>query len=117
LPARSSSAHIELEEGPNQVSREQGKRRVVVQANVRGRDIGSFVSEAQSSLRERVRIPPGYRIAWGGEFENILSARKRLAIVLPLTLVIVPTLPTLLVLPALYRMLHREESGPADAGF
>ena len=77
-------ANIRLEEGPNQVSREDGKRRVVAQANVRGRDIAGFVAEAQREVARRVTIPPGYWIAWGGEFENMIAARERLAIVVPL---------------------------------
>ena len=82
-------AHIRLEEGPNQISREQGKRRVVVQCNVRGRDLGSVVSDAQRAIRSRVQIPPGYWTAWGGEFENILSARARLMVAVPIALSVV----------------------------
>lgn len=76
-------ATFEIGEGPNQVSRENGKRRIVVQANVRGRDIGSFVSEAQQKIDAQVRIPSGSWIAWGGQFENLLAARNRLLIVVP----------------------------------
>lgn len=72
-----------LSEGPNQISRENGKRRVVVQANVRGRDIGSFVAEAQDKLEAQVKIPPGLWLDWGGQFENLVAARDRLAIVVP----------------------------------
>ena len=82
-------ANIRLEEGPNQVSREDGKRRVVAQANVRGRDIAGFVAEAQREVARRVTIPPGYWIAWGGEFENMIAARERLAIVVPLALLLI----------------------------
>jgi cobalt-zinc-cadmium resistance protein CzcA len=70
-------------EGPNQISRENGKRRVVVQANVRGRDIGSFVMEAQDAITAQVKIPPGYWLDWGGQFENLTAARDRLMIVVP----------------------------------
>ncbi|WP_252407001.1 efflux RND transporter permease subunit, partial [Escherichia coli] len=63
-------ASFHLTEGPNQVSRENGQRRVVVTANVRGRDIGSLVAEAQTRIAEEVAMPPGYRLAWGGQFEN-----------------------------------------------
>ena len=70
-------------EGPNQVSRENGKRRVVVTANVRGRDIGSLVEEAQSKIAQQVTLPPGYWLAWGGQFENFEAARQRLMIVVP----------------------------------
>lgn len=70
-------------EGPNQISRENGKRRVVVSANVRGRDIASVVSEAQEKVAERVSVPSGYWISWGGQFENLATARQRLALVVP----------------------------------
>ncbi len=78
-----SLARIEVAEGLNQISRENGKRRVVVQANVRGRDIGSFVAEAQRKIAERVKLPPGTWLDWGGQFENLLAARQRLSIVVP----------------------------------
>jgi cobalt-zinc-cadmium resistance protein CzcA len=79
-------ARLDLQEGANQVSRENGKRRVVVQVNVRGRDIGSFVAEAQERVSVGATIPPGYWIDWGGQFENLIAARKRLAVVVPLAL-------------------------------
>jgi len=75
--------------GPNQVSRENGKRRVVVTANVRGRDIGSFVADAQRALASRVEVPPAYWIEWGGSFEQLQSASARLAIVVPVSLLLV----------------------------
>jgi len=78
-----SIAKIEITEGTNQISRENGKRRVVIQANVRGRDIGSFVAEAQEKLQREVMIPAGYWIDWGGQFENLIAARERLLIVVP----------------------------------
>jgi cobalt-zinc-cadmium resistance protein CzcA len=62
---------------------------VVVQCNVRGRDVGSFVAEAQARVREEVRVPPGDWLQWGGEFEKILSARARLALVVPLALLLI----------------------------
>ncbi|MRW84512.1 CusA/CzcA family heavy metal efflux RND transporter [Pseudoduganella sp. FT26W] len=74
--------------GPNQVSRENGKRRVVISANVRGRDIGSFVAEAERRLQE-VRIPAGYWTSWGGQFEQLQSASQRLRIVVPAALALV----------------------------
>jgi cobalt-zinc-cadmium resistance protein CzcA len=77
-------ATFEFSEGPNQISRENGKRRVVVTANARGRDIGSLVEEAQRKIAERVVLPPGYWLAWGGQFENLMAARQRLMIVVPL---------------------------------
>jgi cobalt-zinc-cadmium resistance protein CzcA len=82
-------AAFEIAPGPNQVSREQGKRRVVVTANVRGRDIGSFVAEAQRVVREKVRLPAGYWIGWGGTFEQLQSASERLKIVVPVALALV----------------------------
>ena len=78
--------------GPNQVTREDGKRRVVVSANVRGRDLGTFVAEAEAAIREQVRIPAGYWTTWGGQFENLQSAAKRLQIVVPVSLLLVFTL-------------------------
>jgi cobalt-zinc-cadmium resistance protein CzcA len=74
--------------GPNQISREDGKRRVVISANVRGRDIGSFVADAQQRLLQ-VRIPAGYWIMWGGQFEQLQSASRRLQIVVPAALLLV----------------------------
>jgi len=79
-------ASFELAPGPNQVSRESGKRRVVVTANVRGRDIGSFVAEAQTQLDAKVKIPTGYWTTWGGTFEQLQSATARLQIVVPVAL-------------------------------
>jgi cobalt-zinc-cadmium resistance protein CzcA len=76
-------ASFRLSEGPNQISRENGKRRVVVQANVRGRDIGSFVDVARQKLDAEVKMPSGLWLEWGGQFENLQSARNRLLIVVP----------------------------------
>ncbi|CAN7512507.1 CusA/CzcA family heavy metal efflux RND transporter [Variovorax paradoxus] len=84
-------ATLELAPGPNQVSREDGKRRIVVSANVRGRDLGSFVAEAEEAMR-KVRIPPGYWTAWGGQYENLASAAERLQVVVPVSLLLVFTL-------------------------
>ncbi|MES2462703.1 MAG: efflux RND transporter permease subunit, partial [Armatimonadota bacterium] len=77
-------ADIKVVEGPNQISRENGKRRIVVQANVRGRDIGSFVQEAQGRINAEVKLPAGYWSVWGGQFENLVAAKKRLSVVVPL---------------------------------
>lgn len=82
-------AKIELNPGPNQVSRENGKRRIVVTANVRGQDLGSFVTEGQKSIQETVKLPAGHWIAWGGQFEQMISAAKRLQIVVPLALLLI----------------------------
>ncbi|MBL4591837.1 MAG: CusA/CzcA family heavy metal efflux RND transporter, partial [Phycisphaerales bacterium] len=79
-------ADIQITEGPNQISRENAKRRIVVQANIRGRDMGSFVAEAQEKLDAQVTLPEGYFITWGGQFENLAKARKRLMIVVPIAL-------------------------------
>ncbi|ODT86108.1 MAG: cation transporter [Nitrosomonadales bacterium SCN 54-20] len=77
-------AALEVVQGPNQISRENGKRRVVVTANVRGRDLGSFVNEAETRIAEKVQIPSGYWVTWGGQFEQLISAAQRLQIVIPL---------------------------------
>ncbi|HWW70529.1 MAG TPA: CusA/CzcA family heavy metal efflux RND transporter [Duganella sp.] len=78
--------------GPNQISREDGKRRVVISANVRGRDIGSFVAEAEQALQRQVKVPAGYWTAWGGQFEQLQSATRRLQIVVPVALLLVMVL-------------------------
>ncbi|MBD9517618.1 CusA/CzcA family heavy metal efflux RND transporter [Pseudomonas sp. PDM22] len=85
-------ARLELVQGPNQVSRENGKRLVVVSANVRGRDIGSFVSEASASIGQQVKLQAGYWTTWGGQFEQLQSAAQRLQIVVPVALLLVFTL-------------------------
>ncbi|MCP8467661.1 CusA/CzcA family heavy metal efflux RND transporter [Pseudomonas sp. ZM23] len=85
-------ARLELVQGPNQVSRENGKRLVVVSANVRGRDIGSFVSEASASIERQVKLQAGYWTNWGGQFEQLQSASQRLRIVVPVALLLVFTL-------------------------
>ncbi|AMO95861.1 cobalt-zinc-cadmium resistance protein CzcA [Collimonas fungivorans] len=88
----SEVASLELAPGPNQISRENGKRRIVVSANVRGRDIGSFVAEAEAKLQQQVKIPSGYWTSWGGQFEQLQSASQRLQIVIPVALLLVFTL-------------------------
>ncbi|GAB7531519.1 CusA/CzcA family heavy metal efflux RND transporter [Pseudomonas sp. 3A(2025)] len=88
----SQVASLDLELGPNQISRENGKRVVVVSANVRGRDLGSFVEEAAQTLQDQVKIPTGYWTAWGGQFEQLQSAAERLQIVVPIALLLVLTL-------------------------
>ena len=79
----SAVADLALVDGPNQISRENGKRRIVVQANVRGRDLGSFVTEAQAAIESKVKLPAGYWMTWGGQFENLTAAKKRLTVVVP----------------------------------
>jgi cobalt-zinc-cadmium resistance protein CzcA len=76
-------ARFQFNEGVNQVSRENGQRRVVVQTNVRGRDLGSYVSEARSVVEQQVQLPPGVFITWGGQYENLQAASRRLSIVIP----------------------------------
>jgi cobalt-zinc-cadmium resistance protein CzcA len=76
-------ARFELRDGPNQISRENGKRRVVVTANVRGRDVASVVSEIQQRTQAEVAVPPGYWLQWGGQFENLAAAKARLMVVVP----------------------------------
>jgi len=82
-------AEIEITLGPNQISRENGKRKVVVTSNVRERDLGSFVEDTQTAIAQAVELPPGYWISYGGTFEQMISASQRLTIVVPLTLVII----------------------------
>jgi heavy metal efflux system protein len=82
-------ASFDVAPGPNQVSRENGKRRVVVTANVRGRDLGSFVAEAQERVREGVKIPEGYWLEYGGTFEQLTSAAQRLQLVVPVSLLLI----------------------------
>ncbi|HEY0846095.1 MAG TPA: CusA/CzcA family heavy metal efflux RND transporter [Noviherbaspirillum sp.] len=85
-------ATLDLAPGPNQVSRENGKRRIVISTNVRGRDIGSFVAEAERALQQQVKIPAGYWTTWGGQFEQLQSATQRLQVVVPVALLLVFTL-------------------------
>ncbi|MFZ5492795.1 MAG: efflux RND transporter permease subunit [Pseudomonadota bacterium] len=85
-------ADIALELGPNAINREQGKRRVVVTANVRGRDLGSFIAELQGRAPAELDVPAGYWLDYGGTFEQLESATRRLAIVVPATLAIIGAL-------------------------
>lgn len=96
-------ATIDIAPGPNQFSRENGKRNVVVTANVRDRDIGSYVTEAQQLIQQQVKIPAGYWVDWGGTFEQLQSASKRLQIVVPVSL--------LLVFILLYMMFNNIKDG------
>ena len=82
----SQLATIELVEGPKQISREANQRRIVVQANVDGRDLGGFVAEARAAVAREVILPPGYFITWGGQFENQQRAMARLALIVPVTI-------------------------------
>ncbi|GAB1259712.1 efflux RND transporter permease subunit [Aurantivibrio plasticivorans] len=82
-------ASLTIAPSPAQISRENGKRRVVVTANVRGRDLGSFVSEVKKEIHEQADIPPGYWLDYGGTFEQLESASQRLSLVVPLTLIVI----------------------------
>jgi cobalt-zinc-cadmium resistance protein CzcA len=82
-------AELEIAPGPNQISRENGKRRVVVTANVRDRDLGSFVAEVQRGVTQKVKLPAGYWIGWGGQFEQLVAASERLAVVVPAALLLI----------------------------
>jgi cobalt-zinc-cadmium resistance protein CzcA len=82
-------ADVAIAPGPNQINREQGKRRVVVTANVRGRDLGSFVTEVRQRVDGQVNLPAGYWLDYGGTFEQLQSAAKRLSIVVPVTLALI----------------------------
>lgn len=82
-------ATVSVVRGPEAVTHENGERRLVVQANVRGRDVGSFVAEAQQRLDRQGGVPEGYHLAWGGQFENQQRAMRRLALVIPLSLAII----------------------------
>jgi cobalt-zinc-cadmium resistance protein CzcA len=82
-------ASLTLAPGPNQISRENGKRRLVVSANVRGRDLGGFVAEVQGKVAQQVKLPPGYWLEYGGTFEQLQSATQRLSLLVPVTLVMI----------------------------
>ncbi len=82
-------ASIKTAEGPEVVNREDAQRRIVIQSNVRGRDIGSFVAEAQSLIEKEVKLPTGYYVTWGGEFENQQRAMQRLYMVVPLAILLI----------------------------
>ncbi|MBN2974796.1 CusA/CzcA family heavy metal efflux RND transporter [Pseudomonas lactucae] len=87
--ALSQVASLDLVLGPNQISRENGKRLVIVSANVRGRDIGSFVAQAEAAINAQVKVPAGYWTTWGGQFEQLKEASERLRIVVPVALLLV----------------------------
>jgi cobalt-zinc-cadmium resistance protein CzcA len=85
----SQLADIRIVEGPAQISREDTRRRIGIELNVRGRDIAGFVQEAQAALNKEVKVPPGYYLTWGGQFENLQRATSRLLIVVPLALFLI----------------------------
>lgn len=82
-------ARIQASEGPNQINRDNGKRRIVVTANVRDRDLGGFVSDMQQVIDSQVQVPAGYWVEYGGSFEQLISASRRLAVVVPVTLLLI----------------------------
>jgi len=82
----SQLARVDLEEGPAEISREAGFRRIGIEVNVSNRDLGGFVAEAQEKIKEQVDLPDGYRLEWGGQFENQQRAMRRLAVIVPLTI-------------------------------
>jgi len=82
-------ATVELDEGPSTIQRTWGRRRIVVQANVRGRDVGSFVEAARSAIEEQVELPGGYYVRYGGQFEHLKDAQRRLMVVVPVALALI----------------------------
>lgn len=85
----SDVADFEVKTGPNLVNREDGKRRIIVTCNIRGRDIATFVAEAQRKMKEQVKLPAGYWMQWGGQFEQLQSATQRLMVVVPIALLLI----------------------------
>lgn len=85
----SQLTHIQVVEGPSTINREWAKRRIVIQANARGRDVGSFVHDLQHALNTQVLLPPGYYLRYGGQFEHLQRARTRLLIVVPIALTLI----------------------------
>jgi heavy metal efflux system protein len=82
-------AEVRLESGPAQVSRQDVQRRILIECNIRGRDLGGFVAEAQRVVNRSVALPTGYELRWGGQYEHLLEASQRLAVVVPLTLLLI----------------------------
>jgi cobalt-zinc-cadmium resistance protein CzcA len=102
-----SLAHIHIDSGRTQINREQGQRFLALKCNIEGRDMGSFVAEAQTHVASSVKLPEGYHLTWGGEFENQRRAMKRLAFIVPISVLVIffllymtfrATLPALVVL-------------------
>ena len=88
----SELAEIKIEEGPAEITRDNGKRRIVIQGNIRGRDTESFVNELKSKLSSHLNLLPGYTVEYGGQFKNLESAKKRLLIAVPVSLFLIFTL-------------------------
>src|SRR4029079_16608772 len=85
----SALAHIGIERGRTQINREQGQRFLALKCNIEGRDMGSFVAEAQARVAKAVQLPEGYRLTWGGEFENQRRAMKRLQVIVPVSVLLI----------------------------
>lgn len=96
-------ANVNIEEGPNQIQREDARRRIIVGFNVRGRDVQSIVKEVQQKMRQHIKLPAGYSVSYGGAFENLEAARQRLGIAVPVAL--------LLILLMLYFAFHSFRQG------
>jgi cobalt-zinc-cadmium resistance protein CzcA len=83
-------AHIRVVEGPSTITREWGQRRTTIQANIRGRDVASFVTDAKAAIAKEIQLPEGrYRLEWGGQFENLERAREKLLVVVPVALLLI----------------------------
>src|SRR5262249_28058763 len=82
-------AQIQVVSGSSIIARRENRRQLAVRTNIRGRDQGSFVAEAQEKFEKAIKLPPGYQVQWGGQFENLERARKRLMIILPITIAII----------------------------
>ena len=82
-------ADVMVDEGPAQISREDVRRKIIVECNIRGRDLGGFIAEAQKAVHRSVNLPVGYYIEWGGQFEHLQKAKRRLAVVVPITLIMI----------------------------
>ena len=82
-------AKVEIKEGPNQIQREEAKRRITVGFNVRGRDVQTVVQELQGKIERQIRLPSGYRVTYGGQFENLIAAKQRLSIAVPVSLLMI----------------------------
>src|SRR5690606_504378 len=85
----SQLAQLRFEDGPAEISRESIRRRLLIQCNVRGRDLASFVADAQEAVRHEVQLPPGYLLTWGGQFENLQDASRRLMVAVPVALFLI----------------------------
>jgi cobalt-zinc-cadmium resistance protein CzcA len=85
----SQLAEVTIEDGPAQISRDRISRRINVEANVRGRDLAGFVKEAQAAIEDQVELPPGWVVDWGGQFENLQAASQRLAVLVPMALLLI----------------------------